>query len=130
MGLGSLLVTPLLQQGKSVLLPEARNVATVPDENGRVLTVAIRPDGTMYLGTDPVDMEGLERRLTRSFASNPALELRIKADRQAVDRFRQAAIGLEGRCQFRAEGQADRGSPIATVRLRAAQIEPAAESEE
>ena len=39
----------------------------------------------------------------------------IKADRQAVDRFRQAAIGLEGRCQFRAEGQADRGSPIATV---------------
>ncbi len=76
-----MLVTPLLQKGVGVQLPPARNVKAVPESEERVIVVALRANGELYLGSDRLDWDHLDPELRIRLKNNPALQLQIKADR-------------------------------------------------
>ena len=78
-----MLVTPLLQKGVGVTLPEARNVAAVSEKEDDILIVALTAGGSMYVGKDAIDKTRLDSMLRARLRSNPALQLQIKADRNA-----------------------------------------------
>jgi biopolymer transport protein ExbD len=44
-----MVVTPMIQKGANVKLPEARNVVE-QKESGQIITVSIKRDGTVYVG--------------------------------------------------------------------------------
>jgi biopolymer transport protein ExbD/biopolymer transport protein TolR len=78
-----MLVTPLLQKGVGVTLPEARNVAAVSEKEDEILVVAVTAGGQMFVGKDPIDKTRLGGTLKSRIKSNPALQLQIRADRNA-----------------------------------------------
>jgi len=77
-----MLVTPMLQKGVSVSLPEARNVQAVSENEKQVAVVALLRNGELYLGRQPIDKAELLRELRARRQANPALQLQIKADEE------------------------------------------------
>ena len=49
-----MVVTPMIQKGANVKLPEARNVSD-QKESGQLITVSIKRDGTVYVGDKIVE---------------------------------------------------------------------------
>jgi biopolymer transport protein ExbD len=78
-----ILVTPLLQKGMGVTLPAARNVAAVSENEDQVVVVALTAAGQLFVGKDPVDEARLQALLRSRLAANSAVQLQIKADRNA-----------------------------------------------
>ena len=76
-----MVVTPMLKMGLRVDLPEARHVTQVSDDHDQALTVILRDDGQMFLGTDPIDASALATALRLRFKSDSGLQLQLKADR-------------------------------------------------
>jgi biopolymer transport protein ExbD len=76
-----MLVTPLLQKGVGVVLPKARNVHAVSENDQEVLVVAVTEHGDVYVGEDVIDKKKVEEVLRTRLRANAALELQIKADR-------------------------------------------------
>jgi biopolymer transport protein ExbD len=76
-----MLVTPMLQKGVGVELPAARNVLPVSEDKSQVLMVVLKTTGELFLDDEAIDPAALERRLRDRLASNPALQLQVKADR-------------------------------------------------
>lgn len=79
-----MLITPLLQTGVTVELPQASNVGVVTDDRDEAITIAIRSTGEMLMGETTIDASMLVQTLARRYASDPSLELHIKADRNAT----------------------------------------------
>jgi biopolymer transport protein TolR len=79
-----IVVTPMLQKGVNVLLPEARNVETVPEAENQVVTVSLKATGEIYVGDDQVSRNDLVRALERRLSTYPTLQLQIKADRNVA----------------------------------------------
>ena len=76
-----MLVTPMLQKGVGVDLPQARNVQGVSEDKNQILTVTLQETGRMFLGSDPISRSSLVSILRTRYQSNPGLQLQIKADR-------------------------------------------------
>lgn len=76
-----MLVTPLLQKGLTVSLPEARNLRAVPDDPGRTATVVIKSGGETYLNDERIDPQSLGALLADRRHTDAAVTLHIKADR-------------------------------------------------
>lgn len=76
-----MLVTPMLQKGVGVDLPQARNVNAVSEDQNQILTVVAQQGGQLYLGTDPIDRGSLIGAMRLRYEANPALQLQVKADR-------------------------------------------------
>jgi biopolymer transport protein TolR len=76
-----MVVTPMLQKGVGVDLPQARNVQGVSEDKNLILMVVLQENGRMFLDADPIDRASLKTTLQNRFAANPGLELQIKADR-------------------------------------------------
>jgi len=76
-----IVVTPLLQHGVGVNLPEARNVTTAVEDDHQALTVVLKNDGRIFLGADPIDRIHLTSRLRSRRVHGPHLRFQIKADR-------------------------------------------------
>jgi len=76
-----MLVTPMLQKGVGVDLPQARNLAAVSEDKNQILVVALQENGQLFLGSDPIDRGSLTGALRMRFEANPGLELQLKADR-------------------------------------------------
>jgi biopolymer transport protein TolR len=76
-----MVVTPLMQKGVNVLLPEARNVSAVPDAESQVVTVALKASGEIFVAGEAVTELTLNNVLQQRLSTNPALQLQIKADR-------------------------------------------------
>lgn len=74
-----MVVTPMLQQGVDVKLPETSNPDKMP-ENQKQLTVAIKADGNVFVGQNWVTNENLKARFEEEHASNPDKDVIIKAD--------------------------------------------------
>jgi biopolymer transport protein TolR len=74
-----MVVTPMLQQGVDVKLPETKNPDKMP-ENQKQLTVAIKADGNVFVGQNWVTAENLKARFEEEHASNPDKDVIIKAD--------------------------------------------------
>ncbi len=78
-----MVVTPMLQKGVGVDLPEAKNVATVPESKEMALLVVLKASGELYVEDDPVDRESLTRALRSRLETTPGLQLQVKADRNS-----------------------------------------------
>ena len=76
-----MVVTPMLQQGMTVDLPQARNVTDVSEDAAQTLVVVMQGDGRMFLGNDPIDPADLGGALRLRHGANPGAQFQIKADR-------------------------------------------------
>jgi len=72
-----MVVTPLLQKGVDVKLPEASYSAKKPEVK---VTLTVKKDGTIYLEMDKVPKSDLHLRLKELFESRVEKSLYIKAD--------------------------------------------------
>jgi biopolymer transport protein TolR len=77
-----MVVTPLLQSGVPVLLPETNKPEKYP-ENAKQIKVAITEDGKMFIGQDWVPSKAqLVRQMDDILKADPNKEVVIKADRR------------------------------------------------
>jgi biopolymer transport protein TolR len=76
-----MVVTPMLQNGVDVTLPETVNPDKMP-ENQKQLTVTMKADGNVFVGQNWVPDENLKANLEEVHTSNPDKEVVIKADRR------------------------------------------------
>ncbi len=77
-----MVVTPLLQSGVPVLLPETSNPDKYP-EGQKQVKVAIQEDGKMFIGQDWIPTRAeLIRRMDDMLKADPQKEVVIKADRR------------------------------------------------
>ncbi|HVT44858.1 MAG TPA: biopolymer transporter ExbD [Thermoanaerobaculia bacterium] len=76
-----MVVTPMLQQGVDVLLPEGQHAERKPgDEND--LIISIKPDGTVFVGQDWIPDRDLVAYLQAEYQKNPARAVMLKADKR------------------------------------------------
>ncbi len=74
-----MVITPLLQKGVDVRLPEAEFPSDHPD-NESAVTVAVRKDNTVYLNMVPVAESELTTKLSEAFEGKSEKILFLKAD--------------------------------------------------
>ncbi|WP_437604092.1 ExbD/TolR family protein [Sorangium sp. So ce590] len=76
-----MVVTPMLQRGKDVKLPQA---AKVDEEKKEVdpLILSVTLEKTVWVENDPYDEAGLAARLTREFAANSGRKVLVKGDQR------------------------------------------------
>ncbi len=80
-----LMVTTTAKQQPAVRL--ALPKSNQPNQNGateNALVVTIPKEGPIYLKTDPVTLDSLERKLTEAVRTNPKTTLAIRADTDAA----------------------------------------------
>jgi len=76
-----MVVTPLLQKGVDVTLPETVNPSKMP-ENAKQITMAIKQDGSVFVNQNWVPKENLKATLAQVHDSTPDKDVMIKADRR------------------------------------------------
>ena len=76
-----MVVTPMLQKGINVALPETTKPEKMP-EGPKQMTVAIQQDGNVFIEANWVPNESLKARLEEIHTSNPDKTVVIKADRR------------------------------------------------
>ena len=76
-----MVVTPLLQAGRAVQLPQTGNPDKMP-EGGKQLNVAIEADGSIFLGDKWVPADQLLTTFQEVYERTPDKEVVIKADRR------------------------------------------------
>ncbi len=76
-----MVVTPMLQQGVDVALPETKNPDKIP-ENQKQLSLAMKADGNVFVGQNWVPDDNLKAALEEIHSSNPDKDVVIKADRR------------------------------------------------
>ncbi len=108
-----MVITPMLQRGKSVTLPKAQNVkkeeTNKQEKESLILSVTPdKPTPKMYLENDEYDAAGLEKKLSEELEENPGRKILLKGDasltvmdvRRAMDIARKAkaksiALGVD-----------------------------------
>jgi biopolymer transport protein TolR len=76
-----MVVTPMLQSGVDVLKPETDNPTKMP-ENQKQLAVAIKADGSVFVGQNWVPDANLKAQLEQVHNETPDKDVMIKADRR------------------------------------------------
>ena len=76
-----MVVTPMLQKGVDVMLPETNAPEKMP-ENSKQILVAIKQDGKIFLQQNWTPNEQLPPMLKDIYARNPDREVIVKADRR------------------------------------------------
>jgi biopolymer transport protein ExbD len=76
-----MVVTPMLQNGVDVALPETLKPDKIP-ENQKQLTVAMKQDGSVFIGQNWVPDQNLKAQLEDVHSSSPDKDVVIKADRR------------------------------------------------
>lgn len=97
-----MVVTPLIQKGVDVRLPEALNTLNMP-ENPEVV-LAIKKDGTMYVNEEKVTPETLETKLEDAFMTATEKKLYLRADQDLeygkiidiIDILKNAGVEIVG----------------------------------
>ena len=74
-----MVVTPMLQKGVNVALPETNQPEKMP-ENQKQLTVSIKKDASVYVGSNYVAEAGLPAAFKQAHESNPDREIVVKGD--------------------------------------------------
>jgi len=74
-----MVVTPLLQRGKEVKLPQAKNS---DEENKKVdpLVLSLTPDGTIWLESNAYTPDALSEKLTGELEADPTRKVLLKGD--------------------------------------------------
>src|SRR5687768_18310907 len=76
-----MVVTPMLQKGVDVVLPETSDPEKMPD-NEKHLEVSVKLDGSVHIGEDWITEENLMSQLEEIHSNNPVRQIVVKADRQ------------------------------------------------
>ncbi len=76
-----MVVTPMLQAGMDVMLPEGPHAEKKPGEE-EDLVISIKNDGTVFVGQDWIPDRDLTTYLTAEYQKNPARTVMLKADRR------------------------------------------------
>jgi biopolymer transport protein TolR len=92
-----MVVTPMLQRGKDVKLPEAKNIET-ENKDSESIMVSVTTDKRIWLEADQVEPDALQAKLTETFAAVPGRKVLVKGDttltvaevRKVMDRVRKA----------------------------------------
>jgi biopolymer transport protein TolR len=74
-----MVVTPMLQSGVDVMLPQGPHSEKKPGDEGD-LTISIKADGTVFVGQDWIPDRDLSRYLVAEYQKNPARGVYLKAD--------------------------------------------------
>ncbi|HYC58251.1 MAG TPA: biopolymer transporter ExbD [Thermoanaerobaculia bacterium] len=76
-----MVVTPMLQQGVDVLLPNGPHAEKKPGEK-EDLTISIKQDGSVFVGDKWIPDKNLATYLRAEYQSNPARTVNLKADKR------------------------------------------------
>jgi biopolymer transport protein TolR len=74
-----MVITPMLQRGKSVTLPKATNIEKDKAESDPMI-LSVTPDKKMFLENDEYDAAGLEKKLREELEANPTKRILLKGD--------------------------------------------------
>jgi biopolymer transport protein TolR len=77
-----MVVTPMLQKGVPVNLPETEEPEKTPDTD-KQLQISVKSDGTVYLGSLPVLKEQMQSELQKIHDRTPDREIAVKGDKQS-----------------------------------------------
>ena len=94
-----MLITPMLNQGVAMRLPQATNSADKPTTQDNT-TVAVGKDGSLYVNSKPVVEGEMASKVTEALETKKEKVVFIKADEEALysavmtamDQLRQAGI--------------------------------------
>jgi biopolymer transport protein TolR len=75
-----MVITPLLQRGRAVQLPRARNVSELK-RGGDPILVSVAKDGKTYLDKNPVPKAELAEALQAEFSRLPGHPIMVKGDK-------------------------------------------------
>jgi biopolymer transport protein TolR len=78
-----MLITPMLNQGVAMRLPQASNTQDKPTTQDNT-TVAVGKDGSMYLNSKPVTEADMVSKVTEALESKKEKVVFIKADEEAL----------------------------------------------
>jgi biopolymer transport protein TolR len=76
-----MVVTPMLQQGVDVLLPEGAHAEKKPGKEGDLI-ISIKQDGTVFVGQDWIPERNLVTYLRAEHQKNPNRAVMLKADKR------------------------------------------------
>jgi biopolymer transport protein TolR len=76
-----MVVTPMLQQGVDVLLPEGAHAEKKPGKEADLI-VSVKQDGTVFIGQDWIPDRDLPRYMKAEHDKNPARAVMMKADKR------------------------------------------------
>ena len=74
-----MITAPLMSSSLRLDLPSSQ--AATPSEAPAFVSVAITPDGSLYLGDEKLPAEMLRQRLAAMGKSNPQMEVQLRADK-------------------------------------------------
>ena len=78
-----MLITPMLNQGVAMRLPQATNSGDKPTTQDNT-TVAVSKDGSMYVNSKPVTEAEMATRITDALEGKKEKVVYIKADQEAL----------------------------------------------
>ena len=76
-----MVVTPMLQSGVDVLLPQGPHAEKKPGKEGD-LVISIKQDGTVFIGQDWIPDRSLVQFLTAEHQKDPNRNVMLKADKR------------------------------------------------
>ncbi|HEX7150748.1 MAG TPA: biopolymer transporter ExbD [Thermoanaerobaculia bacterium] len=76
-----MVVTPMLQQGVDVLLPEGAHAEKKPGQEGDLL-ISVKQDGTVFVADDWIPDNQLSTFLKSEYQKNPNRAVMLKADKR------------------------------------------------
>ncbi len=75
-----MVITPMLQRGKSVTLPKAQNIEKEGKSESDPLILSVTPDKKTFLENDEFDAAGLEAKLREELTKTPGRKILLKGD--------------------------------------------------
>jgi biopolymer transport protein TolR len=98
-----MVVTPMLQEGVAVALPETTNPAKMPEGENQ-LDVAVKADGSVFLGPRFVPSNALVAELSAVYRSSPNKSVVVKADSNLKYKQVRGVMRLINEAGFRGVG--------------------------
>jgi biopolymer transport protein ExbD len=77
-----MVVTPMLQKGKDVLLPQTNNPHEEKSDDENEIIISVTKDNKLFLSTDPITEESLFEEISETFLRSPGKMILIKGDRR------------------------------------------------
>ncbi|MGZ8851995.1 MAG: ExbD/TolR family protein [Thermoanaerobaculia bacterium] len=76
-----MVVTPMLQSGVDVMLPQGPHAEKKPGKEGDLI-ISIKQDGTVFVGQDWIPDRSLVQYLTAEHQKDPSRNVMLKADKR------------------------------------------------
>ncbi|MBJ6760979.1 biopolymer transporter ExbD [Myxococcaceae bacterium JPH2] len=103
-----MVITPMLQRGKSVELPKATEIDKDKKDTSEPIILSITPDKKVFVENDEVNEQGLQEKLAAELVKDPSKKILLKGDnalnvgdvRKVLDiarkaKAKQIALGVE-----------------------------------